>query len=994
MSTRVLIIDPNIPFMVNVKQALEGTGAFEVSVSANGMAAQEILRESEFDIAVIDFDVPDMDIAELIERIRSIRPDLRLVLSHSTDEQAQRANLLGIEAAIAKPYMARDLIVRLGEAAARRPSAPPRHDEQPQASETDLNRLAQTRHFTDEPDPSATDALVDWQDIDRTASLRKTDALAQESSPLDEWIDEDAVSPFLDEAPAEDVDTPTVPPQDLDGVRQFLATGTPHDPSTFGEVLDALAQTPLQESPPSAADQAFHELVDSLRAPDAPARRSTLEDLLSAPEDEELPANPLDYVLDSIRRGQTPQEPAPDDDETELDDTTIGDVIGGLFDPSFKGVLAAMAGEEIEEDDFAEPTYADDDAPDAPALSPDERDNFELLGENDTPDWLRQETPIPDTRRTTIPAEPPPSEEDSKHYPATAALNAVSDEEPEPGFSLNDLLSQIEQQLPPPRDQRPRLRPLPSWEKNASPEEAERLRQLFPSEDEWEPGDIEEIFPEPTATARDWDEQVETVEADQADEMDQVTPVESLPVEDTPAESVHLDAEWDAFADEAPASEALPVDFEQLLEQADEAEAVERDEPDRVALELDLDNDLINAVQRDAMDNPFSEPLPEEDEDTLATEITEAFYEGVRQTAYDLEQVAAPEPDAMVSHVDWEPEPDAEEPLNYARPRHNFLADEEDNLFTADEAPPDRAPQPDTDALSDDEAEAARLAQIALELTQYSLESSAQATTLTYNGELLAEAGDLPGPALDRLQRAIETAWSTSPPDYDSLSRFVTLPDLGEFMLFSMVVADGMLLSMIFNANTPVRTIRRQARRLSESLELVPEQPDAPEPAASVTHASRPTDLRAPEGLRAATVAREQPVPAPSPPRPDTPYTGYTVLWLPWDPRLELSGDYGQALHGWITGVAQEHIWDLDELTIEIDYIQMVIQVPEKSLPDVVIHTIFDETARLTEEHFPELADGAGRLWANGYYVVTPPRELSEREIGRFITYQRQAQTG
>ena len=134
------------------------------------------------------------------------------------DEQAQRANLLGIEAAIAKPYMARDLIVRLGEAAARRPSAPPRHDEQPQASETDLNRLAQTRHFTDEPDPSATDALVDWQDIDRTASLRKTDALAQESSPLDEWIDEDAVSPFLDEAPAEDVDTPTVPPQDLDGM--------------------------------------------------------------------------------------------------------------------------------------------------------------------------------------------------------------------------------------------------------------------------------------------------------------------------------------------------------------------------------------------------------------------------------------------------------------------------------------------------------------------------------------------------------------------------------------------------------------------------------------------------------------------------------------------------------------------------------------------------------------------------------------------------------
>jgi hypothetical protein len=72
--------------------------------------------------------------------------------------------------------------------------------------------------------------------------------------------------------------------------------------------------------------------------------------------------------------------------------------------------------------------------------------------------------------------------------------------------------------------------------------------------------------------------------------------------------------------------------------------------------------------------------------------------------------------------------------------------------------------------------------------------------------------------------------------------------------------------------------------------------------------------------------------------------------------------------------------------------VRLAIQVPQKSLPDDVLHTLFDETARLTQEHFPELIDGAGRLWANGYYVVTPPRELSEREIGRFITYQRQAQ--
>lgn len=986
MSTRILMIDPNIPFMVTLKQALEGTGAFEVSVSANGLAAQEILRDSEFDLAVIDLSVADMDIAALINRLREIRPNLRLVLSYSTAEQAQRASQLGAQATIAKPYMARELIARLDEVISRRvPSPEPPPEEL--FSEPDLWRLTQTRALSGEPDPAATDALVDWQDIDQTASLRKTDALSEEPSPLESWIENEAVSPFLGESPAEEADTPTFPPADLDSVHQFLATDEPApEPSTFGEVLDALAQTPLHESPPSPDDQAFHELVDSLRAPDTPARRSTLEDLFSTPEDEALPVNPLDYVLDSIRRGQSPREPDTVDD-SELDNATIGDVIGGLFDPSFQGVLAAMAGEEIEDDDFVEPTYADD------TFAAGGADRIEALDfgtDDDTPDWLRQDTPIVDTGPVVPPAEPPSTEEDSKHYPATAALSAVSDETPEPGFSLNDLLSQIEQQLPPARDKRPRLRPLPSWEANASPEEAERLKQLFPAGEEWETGDIEEIFPEPTpAPPPDW---IERVGAEDA-----------TPVNQAPVESERLGAEWDAFADEAPAREALPVDFEQLLEQADEAEPAERDEPNRVAMELDLDEDLIDAVQRAAAEDPFALIPAEEDDDTLATEITEAFYEGVRQTAYDWDQTPAPEPAAEADNTDWQTEPDDEEPLAYAGLRPDLLPEDDEPIaYTGPrrEVPPEEeeAHAPGDDAaraeeVSSDDAEAARLAQIALELTQYSLESSAQATTLTYNGELIAEAGDLSGPALDRLERAIQNAWSTSPPDYDSLSRFITLPDLGEFLLFSMVVADGMILSMIFNANTPVRTIRRQARRLSESLALVPERPEPSEPPTSVTHPSRPTDLRAPEGLRAPPAPHEQPAPTPRSPRPDTPYASYTVLWLPWDPRLELSGEYAQALRGWIESVAQERAWDIDAIAIETDYVQLAIQVPQKSLPDGVIHTLFDETARRTAEHFPELIDGAGRLWANGYYVVTPPRELSEREIGRFITYQRQAQT-
>jgi len=1082
MSTQVLIIDPNIPFMVSIKQALEGTGEFEVSVSASGVAAQEALRQARHDIAVIDFNVADMDVLELLAQLRRLQPDLHFLLSYADDEQASRAPHLGVHGVIAKPYTARELILQLYRAMSRRApgetaalrgyasgapdttqsdtsrAAPapfiPEPDEDAQAAEDeapfeaarfagahtppdaaetrtptdeDLRRLAQTHVLRDDADPADTNTLREWQDTDRTGTLPKTDAL---DNLIDKhgWIEGVRTPPFLDEPRAHDEDTPTVPTQDLNGVRQFLATDAPmHDPAAFGEVLDALAQTPPTSMPHSPDDQAFHELVDSLRTPTSPARRGTLEDLLTslgtgslshetggtgyasehAPDEDAAldydsapPGNPLDYVLDSIRRGLPAQEDNAATDES-LDDTTIGEVIGGLFDPSFESVLAAMAGEDVSDDDYAEPTYSERSVTPAERLVPDEADqigveDFDDAGE--MPDWLDGAgAPLPAASPGVTASEPPVSEDDSSHYPATAALHAVTRDDQPSGFSLNELLSQIEQQLPPARAERPRLRPLPSWEENASPEEAEQLRQVFPPGDEWEHGDIEEIFSAPpTREPENWIERVEdTGEPGRAGDRP-AAPEPPLPDE-------RLGAGWDTFADEPAGDAALPADFDQLLDQPDDAEPPDRDEPDRMALELDLDEDLIEAVHRAEALPPASAP-PIEDEDTLAAEISEAFYEGVRQTDYTWDQAdtpagAPPEPgwDAAPEPVDEQADERADERAQaYADPWGQAAAPEEEPLIAlpVEEAARRLTAEPQPEAPDMDEDEAARLAQIALQLTQFSLESSAQATVLTYEGDVIAQAGDLPGPALERLERAIETAWSTSPPEYDSLTRFVTLPGVGEFLLFSRTVAEDMVLSMVFNANTPVRTIRRQARRLSESLALVPEQAAAPEPPAAITRPARPTDLRAPEGLRTPPAPREQVAPAAPAPRADKSYAGYTLLWLPWDPRLELSGAFGQALAGWIETIAAQRAWDIDALAVETDYVQVALKVPQKNLPDGVIHTLFDETARRAEEHFPELINSAGRLWANGYYVVTPPRALTDREIGRFITVQRQAQTG
>jgi len=47
-------------------------------------------------------------------------------------------------------------------------------------------------------------------------------------------------------------------------------------------------------------------------------------------------------------------------------------------------------------------------------------------------------------------------------------------------------------------------------------------------------------------------------------------------------------------------------------------------------------------------------------------------------------------------------------------------------------------------------------------------------------------------------------------------------------------------------------------------------------------------------------------------------------------------------------------------------------------------------TAQRSADEFPDLAFGEP-LWADGYYFAAPPRDLSDREIVRFLAFQRQA---
>jgi REP element-mobilizing transposase RayT/DNA-binding response OmpR family regulator len=112
-------------------------------------------------------------------------------------------------------------------------------------------------------------------------------------------------------------------------------------------------------------------------------------------------------------------------------------------------------------------------------------------------------------------------------------------------------------------------------------------------------------------------------------------------------------------------------------------------------------------------------------------------------------------------------------------------------------------------------------------LTRLTLESSAQAALITRTDQLWAYAGQLPQPAASELADTLSRYWDHE--EENDLVRFVRLNATNaEYMLYATRLAEGMVLALVFDAETPFSTIRTQASQLVHSLSTSPaeETPD------------------------------------------------------------------------------------------------------------------------------------------------------------------------
>jgi REP element-mobilizing transposase RayT/CheY-like chemotaxis protein len=106
-------------------------------------------------------------------------------------------------------------------------------------------------------------------------------------------------------------------------------------------------------------------------------------------------------------------------------------------------------------------------------------------------------------------------------------------------------------------------------------------------------------------------------------------------------------------------------------------------------------------------------------------------------------------------------------------------------------------------------------------LTRLTLESSAQAALITRTDQLWAYAGQLPQEAAHELSDTLSRYWDHE--EENDLVRFVRLASTdAEHMLYATRLAEGMVLALVFDAETPFSTIRTQASQLVHSLSASP----------------------------------------------------------------------------------------------------------------------------------------------------------------------------
>jgi CheY-like chemotaxis protein len=100
----ILVVDDDLDTVANVSDILTDVG-YDVDTACDGESALQRVRNKHYDLALLDFKMPDMDGLRLYEQIKSIQPNVAAIMitAHADNRDIRRAKDSGTWRVLRKP---------------------------------------------------------------------------------------------------------------------------------------------------------------------------------------------------------------------------------------------------------------------------------------------------------------------------------------------------------------------------------------------------------------------------------------------------------------------------------------------------------------------------------------------------------------------------------------------------------------------------------------------------------------------------------------------------------------------------------------------------------------------------------------------------------------------------------------------------------------------------------------------------------------------------
>ncbi len=148
MPHKILIVDDENTLRYFLRLTLQEEG-YNVSDAADGTTAIRLIDHNQFDVALIDLQLTDMNGLEIMRHLKKTSPETGVIIltGHATVDSAVEALRQGAHDYLTKPYKTDELLSSVADSVARRGATPPEIDMEPtaellQVKDITLNRAS------------------------------------------------------------------------------------------------------------------------------------------------------------------------------------------------------------------------------------------------------------------------------------------------------------------------------------------------------------------------------------------------------------------------------------------------------------------------------------------------------------------------------------------------------------------------------------------------------------------------------------------------------------------------------------------------------------------------------------------------------------------------------------------------------------------------------------------------------------------------------------